>query len=217
MPEDVKMEHELEEETTQLVHDDIVKRLLTYQRQLRDEQTEDPSVVAAAEETPPAGEARAEEIIDLTEAEIDVAGSGEMGPAGVASVEERVETTIATGVDLSDRTRDAEIIDISAARFPEAQLGGIALADPPPPRTIEGFGSVSDSAPANAELSTPLSPDAPLLAHEDRIAAMERSVERLSSRFAELRSAFQDMAIAADERLADIEDLISELRTQADS
>ena len=196
MPEDVKTDEEPETEAPQLVHDDIVKRLLDYQRRLREGAPDDPAPVSDPEMSPSV----IDEVIDLTaEEELVVEGSTEAVPQPVAQ-------------GPGDAPADvAEVIDISTGRAAEAGAAPgetkISGSDASGPEMTE---TPSEPPGGSADTSADLGATQAL---EDRIAAMERSLERLSSKFAELRSAFQDMAIAADERLADIQDVIAQLRT----
>ena len=193
MPEDVKTDEELEtQETPQLVHDDIVQRLLDYQRQLREGAPDEPTPASNIEISSP----QADEVIDLTAVE---------EPAAEALIEGSDD---GSAIELSPGSADipadvAEVIDIATGRAPDVGAFGDEATEQA--AVISGEESAAaDTVEAASEATRELA---------DRIAGMERSLERLSSKFAELRSSFQDMAIAADERLADIEDVITELRT----
>jgi len=93
MPDDVTTD-ELEDEVVEVVHDDIVKRLLDYQRQLRDGALVEGEVPP---ETVTIPEASADdEVIDLTDAVLDAETSagapatfGAAGPHADAGSEER--------------------------------------------------------------------------------------------------------------------------------
>ena len=206
MPEDVTTDHpsetELEEEEVVLVHDDIVKRLLDYQRQLREYgDVDEPDLTAPAAAVGTAVEVH--EIVDLTAVETELEAADEAGAEGESA-------TPADGTP----TEVAEVIDIWSDRSDGSDHAASAAAElavvPDEPR-LEILGATSSSEPA------PGTPDEASMTPADvdaRIARMEDSLERLSDRFAELRSSFQDMAIAADERLAEIDRLIADIRRQ---
>lgn len=198
MPEDVKTDEEPETEAPQLVHDDIVKRLLDYQRRLREGAPDDPAPVSDPEMSPSV----IDEVIDLTaEEELVVEGS---------TSTEAVPQPVAQGP--GEAPADvAEVIDISTGRAAEA---GPASAETKISGSDASGAEMTETASEPPDGSAVTSADlGATQALEDRIDEIERSLERLSSKFAELRSAFQDMAIAADERLADIQDVIAQLRT----
>src|SRR6185369_16893361 len=207
MPEDVTTDHpsetELEEEEVVLVHDDIVKRLLDYQRQLREYgDVDEPDLTAPAAAVGTAVEVH--EIVDLTAVETELETADEVGAEGES----------ATPADGTPTEGGAEVIDIWSDRSDGSDHAASAAAElavvPDEPR-LEIFGATSSSEPA------PGTPDEASMTPADvdaRIARMEDSLERLSDRFAELRSSFQDMAIAADERLAEIDRLIADIRRQ---
>jgi hypothetical protein len=202
MPEDVKTDEELETEATpELVHDDIVQRLLDYQRQLREGALDEP--VAASTATSPL----TDEVIDLT---------AEEEATLEASTEGSVDAVTVSEASFESPAEVAEVIDIATGRAAEADEARASLAGPSEvigSGTIDAEMSPAEAGPAAETRDVPTDRSGATRALEDRIAGMERSVERLSSRFAELRSSFQDMAIAADERLADIEDILTQLRT----
>ena len=154
MPDDPTTDEAEVDETVAVVHDDIVKRLLDYQRQLREGALVegDASIVT----TIPEAVSVDDDVIDLRDE-----GSSDDGPA--------------------------TIVDMASVR------SEIAATD------VESVVIATDEASAVTDL-------------EARIAGMDRSLEQLAAKFADLRSSFQDMAIAADERLADIEELISSMR-----
>jgi hypothetical protein len=192
MPDDVTTDHapetDLEEEEVVLVHDDIVKRLLDYQRQLR-EADESTGPEQEASVTAVGTVVELEEIVDLT------------------VVETELEATEDGAGD-----RDAEVIDIWSDRSDGADAAAAELAVVPDEPALETFGATSASEPT-PEMSGVEASVTPAEV-EARIERIEASLERLSDRFAELRSSFQDMAIAADERLAEIDQLIADIRRE---
>ncbi|HEX6331421.1 MAG TPA: hypothetical protein VF129_09085 [Actinomycetota bacterium] len=56
--------------------------------------------------------------------------------------------------------------------------------------------------------------DAQTLELKERLAGLEARLDRLGTKLGDLRQSFQDLAIAADERLASIEDEIAEARRE---
>lgn len=186
-----------------IAHDDIMRRLLEYQRQLR-------------EGVPPAEAARA-----VAESDPAARGTGSVGQDMTGTTEEVVVDLTQAEAEL-ERRPDAEPIDVetqepagaSDARAEEATAGGegadratIAAAAPP------GAGAAQATRPTEAASggsvwATPV-PD-PGLA--ERVARLERTLEEIAGQVSDLRQRFQDMAVAADERLADLERVLSRAR-----
>ena len=227
-----------------IVHDDIVKRLLDYQRQLREGAPEE---IAAAATTTLTAESPADELIDLTAVEADDASDTVTldEPATAAATSPETATSdptaaAATGMEVTGETptgadddASAEVIvlrpeapaandvaedteamttvDASADEDLATAMLEVAEAEPPTPSATTD--DATREAPT-AETEAP-APEATIDADAaERIARYERSLEDLADRFATLRSSFQDMAIAADERLAEIEELLAQ--TQLD-
>jgi hypothetical protein len=227
-----------------IVHDDIVKRLLDYQRQLREGAPEE---IAVAATTTLTAESPADELVDLTAVEADDASDtvtlDEPATAGATSAETAASDATdaaATGTDVvgetpsgADDDASADVIvlrpeapaaedvagvteamttvDASADEDLATAMTEVAEADAPTP------GAMTDDATSEAPTAgTPApAPEARIEPEAaERIARYERSLEHLAERFATLRSTFQDMAIAADERLAEIEELLAQ--TQLD-
>lgn len=184
---------EEERQAPPIAHDDIMRRLLEYQRQLR-------------EGVPPSEAARV------------VAESGP-APRGAVSVGRDVTTTTEeVVVDLTQAEAELERgpeegrIDIEGpARATEVRM------EEPTPGVVEGGpAAVPVGTPAEAGLSQPQSTEAAsgtsawtVAARDqglaDRVAQLERTLAEIASQVSDLRQRFQDMAIAADERLADLE------------
>jgi hypothetical protein len=258
MPEDVndQVAETAEAEEPELVHDDIVKRLLDYQRQLREglQDTEmAPSSVATQTATDElvdltGGDTLEEDFVDLTE---DVSGAprpaGDMAiddgavasppppPVGDAAADTPTSTAGEAGAD--GRPQDGVLPDVRSdatnaeviVLHPDATP---ATMDPDATTTADDVTSTSTIISSDASghagawpgtaptsLSAPIAETTPSITGDtsddeaaDRIVQLERRLEVLSTRFAELRSSFQDMAIAADERLAEIEDLLAGTR-----
>lgn len=180
--EDPTTEEAKDEESPGIVHDDIMKRLLDYQRNLREGATPDEAAEPAvanhvAHDT---AESAADRLIDL------VAAEAEREVAQEADFESMVEPA-------------AEVDEIAAVQIEEP----IAPAETIPTEEIETMRNESSTSSrvAKAEL-------------EERMANLERSFDGIATMLAALRQSFQDMAIAADERLAEIEDKLAEARGQ---
>lgn len=264
MPEDVndQVAETAEAEEPELVHDDIVKRLLDYQRQLR-EGLEGTSAGAAAAASSVATQTATEELVDLTGGDTleedfvdltaDVSGAPRsaddmtIGDVDVASPPPPVDdaaadtpTSVAGETGADARTQDGALPD---DRADATNADVIVLHPDATPTSIDPDATTSaddvtstptgipSSGPSHAGAwpgTAPTSPAAPIAEATpsittdtsdgeaaDRILELERRLEVLSARFAELRSSFQDMAIAADERLAEIEDLLAGNRTDS--
>ena len=242
MPEDVndQVAETTEAEEPELVHDDIVKRLLDYQRQLR-EGLEDtataPSSVAMQTATDElvdltGGDTLEEDFVDLTE---DVSGAPR--PAENLAIED-VAAASPPPPPLEDPAVDAPTRTTGGAEAPAQDRADaeVIVLRPDPSADQDAMTSASDAAVARADAPSdeagragawPGPAPSPARVEDgspsvttgssddkaaDRIAELERRLEILVSRFADLRSSFQDMAIAADERLAEIEDLLTEVR-----
>jgi hypothetical protein len=236
--------HADDEADPDIVHDDIVKRLLDYQRQLREGAPEE---IAAAATTTLTAESPADELIDLTAVEAvdpsDTVTLDEPATAGATSPETATSDATdaaATGTDVTGETLSGADEDASAEVIvlrPDAPTAEAVADDTEAMTTVDASAdedlATAMTALAEAEAPTPsaTSDDAtseaptaetPAPAPEatvepetaERIARYERSLEDLADRFATLRSSFQDMAIAADERLAEIEELLAQ--TQLD-
>jgi hypothetical protein len=228
-----------EEANPNIAHDDIVKRLLDYQRQLREGAPEE---LAPGPTTTITAESPADEVVDLTAAEADDDSDtitlDELATAGATSAETATTDAIdaaATATDLgnepsqtrADDEASADVIVLrpegstaeELAEDTEAMTAVDASADEDLATVMTEIAEAEAAAPSDATASTINATAAPEVAtippaEADRIARYERSVEDLAERFATLRSSFQDMAIAADERLAEIEELLAQ--TQLD-
>jgi len=185
-----------DEPSVEIVHDDIVKRLLDYQRQLR-ETAEDAAATPTRTSTMTA-EAPSDELVDLTTAGAGDTDDGDPGRADAA-----------TGSSAGTASPDAIVLDTTEASadvivlHPDTDIArsGIGTTD-----VVDEMTTIGGEPPASQLIGSQPSRDA------EHLERFERSLEDLASRFAELRSSFQDMAIAADDRLAEIEDLLARLQ-----
>jgi hypothetical protein len=172
---------EPEPERPGAAHDDIMKRLVDYQRSLREGASPEEAAAAVGR------------------------GSMERSPAG--------ETSTVTG-ELVDVAADAEP-DVSIAPEPEPDpVAEVSIEPEPEPEPdsvateVEALAEEPEpepaaSAPETGETRSDL---------EARLASLEDKLDRLGSKIGEVRQGFQDMAIAADERLAALEEELEEAR-----
>jgi hypothetical protein len=146
-------------------HDDIMKRLLDYQRSLREG--------ASPEEA-------AEAI------------------RGVAERHEPAETTVATEELVELETPEPE---------PQAQSSE-------PEAAVEVELEPMELEPESMELEPEPSPPSAIPESElqARLSALEGKLDLIGSKIVEVRRSFQDLAIAADERLAALEDELERVR-----
>jgi hypothetical protein len=138
-----------------LVHDDIMQRLMDYQRRLREGLT--PEQAAKSNGT----------LVDHAAPE---------PPAGMAT-----------------RATSVEVVDLAAVEDPVEE----------PIEVIEGVEVVhaaDESDPPSTDLAADLAA---------RLARLEDMLSSVATSIGELREQFQNMAIAADERLGVIESMIS--------
>jgi hypothetical protein len=206
-----------------IVHEDIMQRLLEYQRKLREGLSPQEAARAVAERVasegaPPTEQAEQAEqkaelhaepvitatepepVVDLTaaEAELEQRAAQEAPPAG-SETEEPVEQEV--------EPAEAEAPAREAA-------AGTAPVDAPAEAASEP--AIAPASPEPAEAAAPASgsvwavpapsPDPELVA---RVEQLERTLAAVSEQVSELRQRFQDMAIAADERLAELERTLS--------
>lgn len=168
MPDDMNLDEDAEETPTPpLVHDDIMHRLLDYQRQLREGVTPEQAAEHAASPV----------LVDYSALD---------APA----ILEQVETV--------------EVIDLAAVEEP-AEDGAEEPTD-----TVPEVWSVSRITPEPTPTPSDASGDVAL-----RIAKLEDTLSNIATSIGDLRAQFQNMAIAADERLAAIESMLADARTEA--
>jgi hypothetical protein len=178
------------------VHDDIMKRLLDYQRQLREGES-------AGSERAPAAVATAtvtEDVVDLTRV---------VEPEAVIELPDVVGSQPAES-SVEDETAQAEV----RAGDEIARPGAITVAgEEAAPQTdskaeleAEDIGEAKVEEPAEA---LAVSSDADLQA---RVEKLEASLETIGTMLAAVRSDFQDLAIRADERIAELEEVLASVR-----
>ena len=170
-------------------HDDIMKRLVDYQKQLR-EGVEPTEAAAVAWHREPRGSAQTEP------------------PEQPAQLEDP-----APAEEPSTSWREPDFVDVSSPE-PEVQ----AEAEVPSERPEESFDQPSserveiltsdeaEATPARPWEHPPASdPETSKTGVTDRLAQLEGTLDRLSTLLGDLRENFQGMAVTADERLAAIE------------
>jgi hypothetical protein len=236
------------EEAPETPHDDIMKRLLTYQRSLREgaspeEAAEimrqgvsaDPALVEASAAAESLAESLAEEA-EPTEAEGSPEPEGEEAAGAEVGAEADTELEPADGeVDAGDRGEGAEVEppapepetaswEAPAAEIDEPGASALDAGTPVEAPTEETVGdefawaeSVVEPEPdtpvgeslelttqAVEAASTPGAPGGSAHELEAGVGGLEDKLEGLAQRIAELRRSFQDMAVAADDRLANL-------------
>lgn len=191
-------------------HDDIVRRLVEYQRQLRDgaspheaaERASQPLIdYAALERRVSARRTTTSEIVDVAAAEAQAAWAE--APSGpVVEVPEPAEEVPAA--EAAKVAEVAEAIPEAKAEAPE-----VAAAAPPAAATVapavkkRGTGKATREAPPTREL-------------EARVEALERTLAELSKALRVLREASQDSALLVDDGLAEIQRRVRRATGQAD-
>ena len=201
MPDEMSMSEDAEETeaTPPIVHDDIMQRLLDYQRQLREGLTPEQG---AAPNAPP--------IL------VDHAALGSPAPIGTQT--ETVEVVDLAAVEATIE-EPLEVIEVALV---------VDAADAAPSETIvaETKPAPADAVPqiwvASSITSEPtLMPAAPVAATDEsgdlaaRLAKLEDTLSSVAKSISDLRAQFQNMAIAADDRLAAIESMISGAKDDA--
>lgn len=196
-------------EEAETAHDDIMKRLLDYQRSLRDG--------ASPEEA----------------AEAMKRGLAESGSLGEPSAVEGLAELLTTEVEpvespAPEAEHEAEpVLDLEPESAPEAEPAAAAEAELASEVAVE----VQMEEPIEAEAVVPVElepafergpadeaaepPGGESRAElEARVGSLEGKLDDLGAKIAELRRSFQDMAIAADERLATMADEVERARRE---
>jgi hypothetical protein len=201
-------------------HDDIVKRLLDYQRQLRESGDAEGAHTATTTIT---AEAAADELLDLTTAEAEDADTISIDEPTTAAATGRTTGEASDGTAASAHGA-ADVIVLHPEATPSGTAEAAADVDATVDETIDAAmeeiaageteATATDGATPNAIGSATIDDATRARSSEDaeRIARYERSLEDLAERFATLRQSFQDMAIAADGRLAEIEELLAQIQ-----
>lgn len=191
-------------------HDDIMKRLVDYQRQLRQgvEPTEAAAVAWHREPREPGQAEQPEQPEQLAQPE---------QPEGLEQPEQTEEPSTLWG--------EPDVVDVSS---PEPEVQAIAEVQSEERDGGESFDRPSDrveiltseqaeAGPARPWERAPASaPETSRTEVSDRIAQLEGTLDRLSQLLGDLRENFQGMAVTADERLAAIEAEIERNRERPD-
>lgn len=201
MPDEMSMSEDAEEieAIPPIVHDDIMQRLLDYQRQLREgltpEQAAQPAMApalvdhAALESSAPmATQTETVEVIDLAAVEAAIEE-----PVEVIKVVEVVDTAEAEPSERIETETERAMADAISRVWATASI----VSEPIPMPT---------SAAAAADASTDLAA---------RLAKLEDTLSSVAKSVSDLRAQFQNMAIAADDRLAAIDSMISGAKDDA--
>jgi len=175
MPDEMNLDGDTEETeaTPPLVHDDIMHRLLDYQRQLREGVTPEEAAERAASPV----------LVD--------------------------DSTLDAPSVVTEQTDTVEVIDLDAVDAVVEERAEEPSEDVSPAWSTPSIGS----EPA------PMQPQ-PAVAHMSddlalRLAKLEDTLTNIATSTGELREQFQNMAIAADERLAAIESMLADARSVA--
>ena len=184
MPEDLTTD---EEQTDPgIVHDDIMKRLLDYQRHLRDGLEADE--VPGAQTGSPAS---------------DIAFETERSAVAIDEVVDEPELIVDVAAVEAEATADG-------AATPEIETGDVVEIPTDTEKVATELWS-QPSAPTTEQAGAPAEGSSADL--EARMARLEDTLDRLGTMLGDLRITFQEMAIAADERLAAIEATIADSKT----
>ena len=192
--QDPPTDDESDETATPLVHDDIMKRLLDYQRNLREGATPDEAA------TPQPG------LIDYAALETEETAGDRL--VDLATAEAELEDT-----STADSTTEIDATGSESAEDDSTEPVVIEVEDAPIEKKAEPA-AISEAEPAtNAQPSTAAKVANAEL--EARMTELERSLDGIADMLGELRKGFQDMAIDADERIAKVEDALAEARRSA--
>ncbi len=214
-----------------VAHDDIMRRLLEYQRRLREGMSPSEAAAAVAEGIPDApaggtesqGVAATEEttVVDLTKAEAELearteAASEPQTEPGEARTEAAEPSAIGDRSEAATFPTPAEPSTPAEAPVAEAPPAPPEAAPPTPSPEqepqIPAWATPPSSVwatPPSSVWATP-SPAPDLVA---RVERLERALEEVATKVSDLRQRFQDLAVAADERLAELERILG--RAQA--
>jgi hypothetical protein len=180
-------------------HQSIVSRILEYQRQLREGDPPPPPVetlpdrplleFVAAETL----QAEAADLVDLTEAEAALAADAEPSPEVTAEPAPEAADEGARADEPAEAEEEEQVAPVVRLEVPashEPATSGVWAIPEPPAR------------PERNEAA-------------ERLAELEESLRHVSETIAELRQRFQDMAVASDERLAELEQIVERARRSA--
>jgi len=200
MPDDVSPPDEDQDDLAPVAHDDIMKRLLDYQRRFREENPSEPShplVDYSAMEAQAALATATEEIVDLTEIE-----ESEDEIEESAAEIEVIEVVEVVEVDEADVPPEAaKSAQAEAMHERDAEDTAPMSAETPASKAAEPVVTKAEESPPAAEGNL-----------AERVEQLEASLDEIAMMLAAVRSDFQDLAIRADERIAEIEDALASAR-----
>jgi hypothetical protein len=234
-------------EAAETPHDDIMKRLMNYQRSLREGASPEEAAEAMrrdiAEPSPEVSEAAAaaESLAELlsTEAVSEEAEAPELEAEPVAEAEAESEAAAEAEPEVGAEAEaelpsepeplfetPLEMESVGLVGEVEAALelettDGVAFEPTSEGAVAPEAEEAGPSEPAYEELSElaavggpgePAEESRPEL--EDRVGQLESKLDQLGAKIAELRRSFQEMAIAADERLALMADEVEQARQE---
>jgi hypothetical protein len=205
-PEDHWPEDDASTEPPSVPHDDIMKRLLDYQRSLREGASpEEAAPHAQSVSTEDEASTPANGVVDLSttepEIEIEEPRGADVGLVTESEAPPEVEAP-PEPVEPPELFTPVEPVDEAGVREPPAAIE--------PPRPFEPPGL------PDAVEREPIRPGPPegRAELEARVAALEERLGRLATKLSDLRQSFQDMAVAADERLAAMQDELGRVREE---
>ncbi|GBC87574.1 hypothetical protein HRbin12_01586 [bacterium HR12] len=195
---DVRETSEQGAEARPIAHDDIMRRLLEYQRQLREGVPPSEAAKAVAESDPSALRAEPASVtITATEAVVDLTRA-------------EAELEAEAGTTEQEASEAAAGVEAEAGSGGEAEVASAAEPSAEPPRAAS---PAAEQVPSTEALAGPVEarPDAdPALSA--RLERLERTLGQVAAQVSHLRQRFQDLAIAADERLAELERTLARAR-----
>lgn len=172
-------------------HQTIMGRILEYQRQLREGDPPPPPVETLPDRplvefaAAEALSAETADLVDLTEAEAALAAEAGAPEGTTPAPEAEVDAPSAEEADgPDDEEKVAPVVRLTEPKGSTHPASGVWAIPEPPER---------DEAAA-------------------RLAELERTLLDVSRTIAELRQRFQDMAVASDERLSELEEVIERAR-----
>jgi hypothetical protein len=188
MPDEMSMREDAEETSAipPIVHDDIMQRLLDYQRQLREGLT-------------------AEQVAELKAFPIFVDHAALEPPAPITTQTETVEV-----IDL------AAVEGATAEPIEVIEVVEVVEAEPAPAVAVPQVWA--NPTIASAPTPMPRAPAAATDASADlaaRVAKLEDTLSSVAKSIGELREQFQNIALAADDRLGAIESTITGAKDDA--
>lgn len=188
MPDEMSMREDAEETSAipPIVHDDIMQRLLDYQRQLREGLTAEE--VAALKALPI--------FVDYAALEPSASNTTQTETVEVIDLA-AVEGATAKPIEVIESVEVVEVEPAPAVAVPKVWASSTVVSGPKP----------KPSAPA-AE------PD-PSADLDARVAKLEDILSGVAKSIGELREQFQNMALAADDRLGAIESTITGAKDDA--